>query len=398
MKNLPFKLRGIPLSSSKIFQEKDLLTKVDSDCAGAFHTDLYEDLDIVIGTAYHSILFAVQAEVPVIAINYAPKVRRFMQDVGLEEFVLELDEWDRLSAKVSVVLRDKNSIKADLAKIREELHVQSLADLSTARFAIEKIDAVKFEHDALVSIIVLDNDVRNSLLEETLNSCFQQTYLNIELIVVTSRAGQFSIESNHNRKVTYIQTDEAASEGERINEALGQVSGAYVSWIRSGDRYADDAIDYLLNILECHREIDLVYSEYFEYHDRGVLGDPQKVYQPNRLIRRNVIGPSFLSHGYVFEYAGPLSSDLGLPEYEYWLRIKELFKLKPVHVKLFYRFAENAREDEEDLELEVRRNWRRDKRFIERSLWYAVDLPLVRRDAIPFIMKLYRYIRRSPVN
>ena len=77
MAQLPLSVPGIPLSSFHVWTERSLLQQLDPDCPERFDPALYRQIDFMIGTAFHSILFAVQAAVPVIAIDYAPKGAQF---------------------------------------------------------------------------------------------------------------------------------------------------------------------------------------------------------------------------------------------------------------------------------------------------------------------------------
>lgn len=50
------------------------------------------ECDAIIGVRYHSVLMSVQAGVPVMGISYAHKTQRFMQENGLEEYVLRVED------------------------------------------------------------------------------------------------------------------------------------------------------------------------------------------------------------------------------------------------------------------------------------------------------------------
>ena len=66
---------------------------------------------------FHSVILALQNEVPVIAINYSDKVKRLMQEYGLAEYCLEPEEPD-LSDKIISLMHDMD--RSDIAnRIRE---------------------------------------------------------------------------------------------------------------------------------------------------------------------------------------------------------------------------------------------------------------------------------------
>ncbi len=73
--------------------------------------------DLVIGMRLHSVVFAMAARVPVIAMAYRPKVRNLMTDAGLGEYVMELDEAADLPALTERAQRDRDSIITHLNTI-----------------------------------------------------------------------------------------------------------------------------------------------------------------------------------------------------------------------------------------------------------------------------------------
>jgi polysaccharide pyruvyl transferase CsaB len=73
--------------------------------------------DLVIGMRLHSVVFAMAASVPVIAVAYRPKVRNLMTDAGLGEYVVELDEAAALPALAERARRDRDSIITHLNAI-----------------------------------------------------------------------------------------------------------------------------------------------------------------------------------------------------------------------------------------------------------------------------------------
>ena len=51
---------------------------------------LYGALDLLVGTRFHSVIFALTAGVPALAIEYEPKTRGIMRDLGLERWVVPI--------------------------------------------------------------------------------------------------------------------------------------------------------------------------------------------------------------------------------------------------------------------------------------------------------------------
>jgi colanic acid/amylovoran biosynthesis protein len=60
---------------------------------GTHHEDLkclYESLDMLIGTRFHSVIFALTSRIPCVAIEYEHKTRGIMDDLGLGDWVIQI--------------------------------------------------------------------------------------------------------------------------------------------------------------------------------------------------------------------------------------------------------------------------------------------------------------------
>jgi polysaccharide pyruvyl transferase WcaK-like protein len=301
---LPVKLRGIPLSSFHVWTEHALLSKLDPACPDHFDAALYRQLGLMIGTAYHSILFAVQAAVPVIAIEYAPKVRHFMEDNGLTRYLLSPDEHHRLPSLVEDVLAHRSQIVGDLRAIRERLHQQAQQNLARIREQIE-LGAERCRGSRpKVTIMVLGtgNEEKD---ERTLLSCVSQTYGNVEVLLST-RGGPSALSCSAGASgVTTISADPQASAGARVQQMLVQSGGQYVTWVDGGDWFARDALDCLVSRLAGERQPDMVYSDYYVIDEANTPLGYQTALGPDRLFRRDVVGPCFLMRKKTLVQTGP---------------------------------------------------------------------------------------------
>ncbi len=86
------------------------------------HSDIlsvYGSLDLLVGTRFHSVIFALLSGVPALAIEYEHKTSGIMQDLGLSEWVLPIEE---VSAKRIIPMFDdlvekRESYEAKLDKV-----------------------------------------------------------------------------------------------------------------------------------------------------------------------------------------------------------------------------------------------------------------------------------------
>ena len=99
----------------------------------SFAIESLQKAEMLIGARFHSLVFAFQMGIPVIAIEYDFKVGQLMKEVGLEEYTIPIEEPDRLPALVERLRSERETI---CNKIR------AFADCQKAR-AAEMIANVK---------------------------------------------------------------------------------------------------------------------------------------------------------------------------------------------------------------------------------------------------------------
>lgn len=88
-------------------------------------------LSLVVGVRLHSIIFSSMANIPFIALNYDPKVKYFVEDLGLSELLLEIDEdisLKNFQKKIEYVRENNDKIKDILLKKVNNLEVKALAN------------------------------------------------------------------------------------------------------------------------------------------------------------------------------------------------------------------------------------------------------------------------------
>jgi polysaccharide pyruvyl transferase WcaK-like protein len=81
---------------------------------------------VVIGSRLHAMILALVAGTPVLAISYARKVERQMQDIQLADFVLDLRavQTPQLLAKIDLVLSRENELRAHISAMTRGFRVE----------------------------------------------------------------------------------------------------------------------------------------------------------------------------------------------------------------------------------------------------------------------------------
>jgi len=79
---------------------------------------LYDNLDILLGTRFHSVIFSLTSHVPVLAIEYEHKTSGIMRDLGLEDWVIKIEDVTapRLTELLQKLIQKQTDYQVHLAK------------------------------------------------------------------------------------------------------------------------------------------------------------------------------------------------------------------------------------------------------------------------------------------
>ena len=387
---LPVEFRGIPLSSFASFDESVLLRQLDPGCATAYASGLYAGLDFMIGAAFHSVVFAVQAAVPVIAIAYAPKVRHFMEEIGLGQYVLSADAWGKLPELVDEVLTTRSHLRQGLETIREGLQHKAHQMFQTVEHEIAQSGQRHQPCDASVTVIVIGSGDRRKD-ERTLASCLAQTYENLEVLFSPAEESSQELAAIATDRVTV--TDAGSDYASRLQCALTKAQGEYVTWLDSGDWLAEDALDCLVGRLEQDPSCDVLYSDYWLLSEANMPVVTHYVPEAGKLYRRDVVGPCFLVRKRVLSTVGGFPVDSPLPTYGLWLELSSVYRFTAFHAPLMYSARQPRAPHVIVCERAARRVWRKNLPAWRRTLWRIIDSDFGERFVVQPVARLNRLLR-----
>lgn len=79
---------------------------------------MYNYLDILLGTRFHSVIFSLTSHVPVLAIEYEHKTSGIMRDLNLEDWVIKIEEVSaqNLTAQLQKLVRDQAEYRRHLRR------------------------------------------------------------------------------------------------------------------------------------------------------------------------------------------------------------------------------------------------------------------------------------------
>lgn len=389
---LPVQLRGVPFITFDEFHEGALLRELDPDTPRSFDADLYRQLDLMIATAFHAVLFSVQAAVPVIAIEYAPKVRSFMEDNGLARYLLAPDQHARLPDLVDEMLAKRTEIATDLRATRGSLLEEAQQNMERIRAQIEQAAPRRRQTGPKVTVVVMGSGDAEAD-ERTLASCRSQTYGNAEVLSTRQTSTRLAAPSDASQ-VKGTATGLQAGYASRLQEAITSAEGEYLTWVEGGDWFADDALDCLVACLEQNEQWDVVYADYYAISRSNLPLGYHTVPGQEKLFRRDVVGPCFLIRRTLLARLGLPLPDTPLVAYSLWLQAGSSSVLAPFHAPIFYSTRQIRARAIIEQERQVRRHWRKIQPAWSRALWRIIDTDLGERLVVQPLARLRNLLGR----
>ncbi len=195
----------------------------------------------------------------------------------------------------------------------------------------------------LVSVIVPTYN-RGHYLELTLKSIVQQTYTNIEIIVVDD--GSVGIENqdicNKFTNVKYVKIDNSGGPCRPRNIGISKSKGTYVAFVDDDDIWHPEKIDLQVDILENNPDFGLVHNYCNVIDEHGeetneTVGRPGKPKDKHGNVLNRMIGnwtlmmPTPLLRKSVIDEVGFFNEDIPqtFADVEYWSRCA-------FHTKFYY--------------------------------------------------------------
>jgi glycosyltransferase involved in cell wall biosynthesis len=199
------------------------------------------------------------------------------------------------------------------------------------------------EQRKLVSIVLpVYNGAR--FLRQSIDSCLQQTYRHIELIIVDDGSEDNSIDivkSYHDDRIKLIchQTNQKLPAA--LNTGFGHARGVYLTWTSHDNYYEPTAIAEMVSFLEENSHIHFVFANNYLVDEADHILRLIKAGPVEQIAEKSCVGGCFLYKRTVYEKVGPYNERTFLAEdYDYWLRaLTAGFTLAHLDLPLyFYRW------------------------------------------------------------
>ena len=205
-------------------------------------------------------------------------------------------------------------------------------------------------HCPLVSVVIPAFN-RARYIDRTIASVLTQSYPNLELIVTDDGSSDGTaqrLEAYERRgQLTLLRHPGSANRGQSasLNLALEHASGEYISVLDSDDMFAPRKLEILVNYLEQHQDVGLVYSNGYAVDECDEIlyeihsPDHEETNDPNRLLMDCyfLLPQNALVRRSVFDQAGRFEEAFrSAQDHDMLLRIAEVTRMAYIPDHLFY--------------------------------------------------------------
>lgn len=191
-----------------------------------------------------------------------------------------------------------------------------------------------------VSIILPTYNGASKYLYKSINSCLEQTYRNIELVIVDDGSDDHTpelVKSIADPRIRYIPHEKNMGLPRSLNTGFRNSTGQLLTWTSDDNEYLPEAIEHMVAFLRDHGEADFVYADYYALFVESGKSELRRLPHILDLAWTNCIGACFLYTRRVYVTVGNYDPRHALVEdYDYWIRVSKQFKMlhlpKPLYV------------------------------------------------------------------
>jgi hypothetical protein len=164
-------------------------------------------------------------------------------------------------------------------------------------------------------------------LEQSIESCLNQTHRNIELVIVDDcskdRTGSIIDHfAARDPRIVVIRNTVNKRLPKSLNIGFAATTGSLLTWTSHDNYYDPTGIEFLARYLCDWQDVDLVYCDYRQFDEtQQVQLEVKRLWPPWLLSIRNVVGAYFLFRRAVYEGVGNHREDMEYAEdYDFWVR------------------------------------------------------------------------------
>jgi glycosyltransferase involved in cell wall biosynthesis len=176
-------------------------------------------------------------------------------------------------------------------------------------------------------------------IKKSIDSCLNQTWKNIELVIVDDGSTDNTpeiIKSHKDKRIKYFRHEKNRGLPHALNSGFAKSTGKYLTWTSDDNYYAEEAIERMLSFLR-ERNCSFVYCDYYMFEEDSLSNQCVKLADCPALQNGNEIGPCFLYSREVMETIGSYDPVTELAEdYDYWIRASKKFTMCHINEPLYF--------------------------------------------------------------
>ncbi len=191
--------------------------------------------------------------------------------------------------------------------------------------------------------IVLPTYNGSKYIRQAIESCLNQTYRHIELVVVDDCSTDNTpeiIRSFTDHRIKYIRNEKNQRLPRSLNIGFAAATGDYLTWTSDDNQYLPAALEEMLRFLESRPDVDFVYTD-MHLLDLEKGQRTLKTCTHSSFYFENGIGACYLYTRRVYEAIGEFNPRLEwMEDYDYWLRVEKKFAMRRL-AKTLYLYGDH---------------------------------------------------------
>ncbi len=202
------------------------------------------------------------------------------------------------------------------------------------------------EEPSLVSIVLPTKDGFRHL-QAAIDSCLNQTWSNLELILVDDGSTRPEtaeiLARQRDPRVRIVRLEQNVGLPRALNAGFAETRGELLTWTSDDNLYDPSAVETMALALR-ERRVDFVYARARVIDEAGQVTGALALREAAYLPLSNCIGACFLYTRRVRERVGEFDPAAVLAEdYDYWVRVSKRFRMALLDEEIYaYRRHESA--------------------------------------------------------
>jgi glycosyltransferase involved in cell wall biosynthesis len=202
-----------------------------------------------------------------------------------------------------------------------------------------------------VSIIIPSHN-RAKLIGRALESVFQQTYKDYEVVVVddASTDNTQEILASYGDKIRHFRQPQKSGSAGARNRGLQEAQGEYIAFLDSDDFWVPEKLAEQVKVLDAHKNVGIVYSKMAIINTKGERCGTKpeqksgKNYKELLEIWGDIPTSTVLTRRECFDKAGKFDTSLiTMQDIDMWLRIArhyDLYEIEDKMLSYYYRHGD----------------------------------------------------------